>query len=319
MHNLIYTMPNYSNVGGLYPHPTNPLVFYTLGGRSNGGTVTEFYHFEIISSVSEGKIIYSCSLKENISTSVIRYGYGYRFSSNGKYILKGTSTSMSTSGQEIGIILLNENGDYVDVYKLGTTETIKYGSSSKYYACDVTMLNNSNKGIVVYDKKIKFFSITISEETGEISSEIIKEVNLNIKNEDEIKNVEDNTNVFFGEVRVTSDNSRLLILAGTYNGSRIPKNPKVAVFDISNILQLEDGATIDSIQLYNPRIGSSETSYSIETNLFLSKDSTIVRLFKYVPETKSDGTYEYPMKSAIATANGRRLMGVKYKGEYFYK
>ena len=62
-----------------------------------------------------------------------------------------------------------------------------------------------------------------------------------------------------------------------------------------------------------------EGTSSNSVALFLNKDSTMVRLFKTVAEKKSDESVEFPMKSATTTSNGRTLMGVKYKGIYFYR
>lgn len=281
----------------LYTHPTNWDIFYFIGSGGSSNS-TKVFRCNLESAVSNGEITYSISLKEKLTLG-IAYDERYKFSENGKYILSCSSSSASNNG--ITIILLNEYGEII-AYSYTCTSIQKASN----YAQE--MFNNSNKGILINENTLRIFYTNISSESGKMSTEIEKELNVNIEN-----NV---YNKISEELYITPDNTRLIALAYTKSGSYSFKNLKIVIFDISNIFEIEDGSDISPIQTY----ALSSTEYNFRTGIYfkLNGDGTLIRAFLSNEERQADNTTKFPIKTGITTSSQGDIIGIKYKNKFFY-
>lgn len=124
--------------------------------------------------------------------------------------------------------------------------------------------------------------------------------------------------VLFGEMLVTPDNSKLIMLWHIQGGQYRITNPLLTVFDINDILQAEEGSTIEPIQIYKPRTYGVTYSSRAGINLSLNNSGTLIRMSFTGEERNTDETFNYVMKSGTTDSNGNKLIGLNYQGEYFY-
>lgn len=291
-------IPIFSNANPtkLYTHPTRWDTFYFIG-YDNSSTTTRFIRGKVETTISSDEIIYNVLEKENFYFSV-KYEDRYKFSNDGKYILSYSNSNSSYNG--IGVILLKEDGEY-----LSSAYTCADLRTAATYAQE--MINNSNKGILANEKKIRVFEANFLSEAGKLSTEIIKEFNIKLGTSD--------YDVISNQIRITPDNSTLVALVENKNKYSI-KDIRVAIFDISNILELENNADIEPIQVYT--ISSKSYSFNHGINLTLNTDGTCLRLFCTGEDTRPDNTRNFPIKTGIATSEQGNLIGLKYKNKYFY-
>lgn len=117
---------------------------------------------------------------------------------------------------------------------------------------------------------------------------------------------------------VTPDNSKLIMLWHIKGSKYEVKNPLLAIFDINDILQAEEGSTIEPIQIYKPKPYGVNYSFVAGIKLSLNNSGTLIRMSFTGEERNTDKTFNYVMKSGTTDSNGNRLIGLNYQGEYFY-
>lgn len=293
---LKFSPSSNTNPTQLYTHPIRWDTFYFIGD-DNSSTTTRFVRSKIETTVSDDEIIYNVSEKENF---YFRIGYDdtYKFSNDGKYILSVTTNN--SEAKRISIIYLNEHGEY-----LASAYTCTALQTAVTYAQE--MMNNSNKGILANEKKIRVFEANYLSDTGKLSTEIIKEINIKLgAGYDKISN----------QMYITPDNSILIALIAEESRYSI-KNTRIAIFDISNILELENNSDIEPMQVYAV---STTNSYSLRhgISLKLNTNGTRIRAFLGGEDVQSDNTRKFPIKTGITTSEQGNLIGIKYKNKYFY-
>ncbi len=141
---------------------------------------------------------------------------------------------------------------------------------------------------------------------------------------------QDNTQYqqFQGNILITPDNSRVIAITSERHGGsdayRTNTTLRVAVFNVSDILNANDGDVINPVQSSNLIFnGQNLTTVANLLNIRCNSNGSIIYLFSNSSVDFYFGTSLYYQKNynaqmwTLETDTSQKLVGIRYKGQYF--